>query len=188
VAPSCSPRRSRPTFGRRKTFPWPSCRRLLATDSSRRKQALDAPRAQVVLGGEKRGRRAGAVGGDHVGAGALVEAVSKAPRPLGHRRVGPDGATGLTGDATLQISGLCGVRVRREQLHPSKITNAQATGLGGRRSRRGVRPPHVTAPCVVGRAGRKVGAPEVGSPGRVQKAADPGVNGRPRKTGDDLVK
>lgn len=95
----------------------PSSRELLAADSRGGQQALDAPQAQAVLSGERRGGRAGAVGVDHLGEGAVVESVSQAPWSLGRRcSEGNDDGAAVVG-ASLQVSELCGVRVSGKYLH-----------------------------------------------------------------------
>jgi hypothetical protein len=57
----------------------------MTTDCCCGEKAFDAPDAHVMCGGEGCGGRAGAIGGDQVGAIVLVETVSQAPWPLGCR-------------------------------------------------------------------------------------------------------
>jgi hypothetical protein len=109
----------------------PLGRQFAAADTRDGYQALDTPEADPMCGGERRGRGAGAVGGDQVGAGALVEAVSQAPRPLGCRcGGGGDGVRSRRVDGKSQVSGLRGVRVRGEHLHRSERVARGLDGFG----------------------------------------------------------
>jgi hypothetical protein len=88
----------------------------VAARSGRSQQALDAPEAQVVGGGERRNGGACAPGGDQVGAcarrGVLAGSTASGTAVSGQNGVRP-GSVG----AKLQVKGLGGVRVRGEHLH-----------------------------------------------------------------------
>jgi hypothetical protein len=81
-------------------------------------EALDTRETQAVGSGERGGGGAVAVGGDQVGDVALIEEVAQALRMLRARCRGAGRVGESRGVAKPQVSGLNGVRVGGEYLHP----------------------------------------------------------------------